>query len=569
MKGFVLAQLAFGPASAALGDRLLRTGWRLETVGATRIGVRGWPMRRIDTTAGPIILIGDAYGDRAPAGEGSPAERVRALLSACWGGFVAVLFDPQERLVGVVRDPTGAIDCVVRRRPDRFIAADDPQALDLAADGGLTPDWKGVAGVLRDWSTLTSAALLETTSTLAPGAWMDPDGRQQQVWRPTDLVRRGRAVDAQGLRATIDETVAALTRGRGPLLVEISGGLDSAIMASSYRATGQGEGSVWLNLFGPFAEADERAYAQAVADRLGVPLTFVERRRDSVAPGLDLAHPRMLRPSPNRMDAAYDRLQRDLCETHGLAAILTGKGGDVAFFQTPTSAIVADEIALRGMAGLMSPTAAVLASRLRRSVWRVMRAGVRQALRSAAPRPLVNPLLHPDVQAMTPPPHPWLTDLQGAPPAKRQQIAGFLSNLNLSSPARRSEHARLLHPALATPVVEATLATPIPRLTGGGHDRLLARQAFADRLPARLLARRSKGELGAYYGQVVAANLEVLRPHLLEGRLASQGLIDREQVEAALQIERLIWQGGYVELMMLALMESWAQAWDPAPSPSP
>lgn len=564
MNGFVLAQFAEGSAGAALGDRLLRAGWCLETVGATRVGVRGWPMRRIDTTAGPIILIGDAYGDRSPAGLGAPADRARALLSACWGGFVAVLFDPQERLVGVVRDPTGVVDCVVRRRPDRFVAADDPQALDLAAEMLSTPDWEGVASVLRDWSTLTSAALLEGTATLAPGAWMDPDGHQQQVWRPADPVRRGRAVDAEGLRATIDETVAALTLGRGPLLVEISGGLDSAIMASSYRAAAQGEGSVWLNLFGPFVEADERAYAQAVADRLGVSLTVIERRRDALASGLDLVHPRMLRPSPNRMDAAYDRLQRDLCETHGLGAILTGKGGDVAFFQSPTSAIVADELALRGMAGLMSPTAAVIASRLRRSVWRVMRAGVRQALRPAVPGPLANPLLHPDVQAMTPPPHPWLTDLHGVPPAKRQQIAGFLGNLSLHSPARRSQRARLLHPALAMPVVEATLATPIPRLTGGGHDRLLARQAFADRLPAPLVARRSKGELGAYYGRVVAANLESLRPHLLEGRLAGHGLIDRDQVAAALQIERLIWQGDYVELMMLALMESWAQAWGPA-----
>ena len=75
------------------------------------------------------------------------------------------------------------------------------------------------------------------------------------------------------------------------------------------------------------------------------------------------------------------------------------------------------------------------------------------------------------------------------------------------------------------------------------------------------MRRRSKAELGGYYGRVVAANIDRLRPHLLEGRLARQGLIDRGQVEAALSVDHLIWQGGYIELMMLALMESWVAAW--------
>lgn len=109
--------------------------------------------------------------------------------------------------------------------------------------------------------------------------------------------------------------------------------------------------------------------------------------------------------------------------------------------------------------------------------------------------------------------------------------------------------------------MEAVLATPSYALTRGGHDRLLAREAFADRLPQALVHRRSKAELGGYYGRVVAANIDRLRPHLLEGHLARQGLVDREQIEAALQVEHLIWQGGYLELMMLGLVESWTKAW--------
>ena len=157
--------------------------------------------------------------------------------------------------------------------------------------------------------------------------------------------------------------------------------------------------------------------------------------------------------------------------------------------------------------------------------------------------------------------HPWLADLTGLGPGKRQQILGFASNLGLHSPSQRTRRVDLLHPALSQPVMEAVLATPTYQLTKGGHDRLLARDAFADRLPTILLQRRSKAELSGYYGRVLAANLDQLRPHLLEGRLAGQGLIDRDQVEAALRVEHLIWQGGYGELMILALVESWLQAW--------
>lgn len=566
MSGFVVAQFALDRAGAAFGDRLARNHWDVEVVGTTRIAVDALPLRRIDTSCGPVILIGEAHGDPTLRVDEDGAARGRALLDALWGGFIAVIFDRADRFLGVLRDPTGAVDCAVRRRPDRFVAANHVEALILASEQACAPAWDGVAGVLRDWNTLSSASLLEDTRTLPPGGWMDPAGRERQLWSPAHYVRTGRAVDAPRLRGVIDETVRSMARGRGPLLTEVSGGLDSAIMASSYRTTGWSEGSLWLNIFGPFAEADERAYAQAVADRLGVALTSVGRTADSVRSGLDLDHPRTLRPWPNRMDADYDRLQAALCEMHGLSGILTGKGGDVAFFQTPTSAIVADELRLRGAAALWSPTGWVLANRLRRSVWRVARAGIAQALRAPPLRPAVNPLLHPDVRGLPPSPHPWVRDLDGVPPAKRQQVAGFVSNLALHSPSRRSRQARLLHPALAQPVMEAVLATPTPELTGGGHDRLLARQAFADRLPPQLVARRSKGELGAYYGRVVGVNLDRLRPHLLEGRLAREGLIDREQVEAALQIERLIWQGGYVDLMMLALMESWAQAWRHEPA---
>ncbi|MGX1693462.1 asparagine synthase-related protein [Brevundimonas naejangsanensis] len=560
----MLGQEADTGACGAMKEAARQRGWTITAVGPSFwIAAERASVTRQSLAIGEVVLIGETVGGAAPVDS-----RVDNIDDACvdltrkvWGRYVAVFLTPHGRLSGVFRDPSGAIDCVVsRRRSAWLIASDTPDWLvDGHEHSGLS--WGAVANVLRDSITLSTADLLQGWKTVYPGALHLPDGRKRTVWSPLQAARRSTSMTTDDLRETVDAAVAGLTRQRSSLLVEVSGGLDSAIMAASLRASAFDGNVLWLNTHGPFPESDERAYATAVAEALGVPLTILSRSARDLAKGLALEHPRSFRPSLNRLDAAYDALQADLCEAHGVEGVLTGKGGDVAFLQTATSDILADELRDRGWAALFGRTAPVLARRMRRSAWRNMRAALASARRPREYSPSANALLHPDIRGAEMPPHPWLVDMDGVGPGKRQQIVGFASNLGLHSPSRRSERAELLHPALSQPVMEAVLATPSYALTKGGHDRLLAREAFADRLPQALVHRRSKAELGGYYGRVVAANIDRLRPHLLEGHLACQGLIDRDQVEAALQVEHLIWQGGYLELMMLALVESWTKAW--------
>lgn len=551
-------------ACGAMKEVARQRGWTITDVGPSFwIAAESASVTRQSLAIGEVILIGETVG-----GAATVDGRVDNIDDACvdltrkvWGRYVAVFLTPNGRLSGVFRDPSGAIDCAVSRRGSAWLIASDTP--DWLVDGhehsGLS--WGAVANVLRDPITLSTADLLQGWKTVYPGALHLPDGRSRTVWSPVQATRRSTSMTTDDLRETVDAAVAGLTRQRSSLLVEVSGGLDSAIMAASLRASEFDGKVLWLNTHGPYPESDERAYATAVAEALGVQLTILSRSARDLAKGLTLEHPRSFRPSLNRLDAAYDALQADLCEAHGVEGVLTGKGGDVAFLQTASSSILADELRDRGWAALLGRTAPVLARRMRRSAWRNMRAAIVSARRPREYSPSANALLHPDIPGAQIPPHPWLVDMDGVGPGKRQQIVGFASNLGLHSPSRRSERADLLHPALSQPVMEAVLATPSYALTKGGHDRLLARDAFADRLPQALVHRRSKAELGGYYGRVVAANIDRLRPHLLEGHLARQGLIDRDQVEAALQVEHLIWQGGYLELMMLALVESWAKAW--------
>lgn len=540
-------------------------GWTVDDIGPSQwLAVQALPLARRRLGDGELLLIGDVIPSRG-ARTDRPANLETAatvLVRQNWGRYVAILLDAAGGLFGVFRDPSGALDCALSRIGSTWIiASDTPDWLIDANPGPAELAWDAVSMALKDPITLSTADLLNGWRTVPPGVLQHADGRRQVLWSPARLARHSEPTEPATLRASVDEAVAGLTGGRAALLVEISGGLDSAIMGAGLKASGFAGAVVWLNTYGPFAESDERLYAAAVAEKLGVSLTVRSRSREDLASGLSLDHPRSLRPSLNRLDAVYDALQGELCEACGAQGVLTGKGGDVAFLQTASSTVLADELRDRGLGALFGPTAPVLARRMRRSAWRVMRGAAAAACRPRAYAPPTNNLLHSDLQGETPSLHPWLTDLEGVGPGKQRQIIGFAGHLGLHGLSLRSERAALLHPALSQPVMETVLATPVYRLTRGGHDRLLAREAFADRLPDLLLQRRSKAELGAYYGRVVAAKADALRAHLLDGQLARHGLIDRRQVEAALQVEHLIWQGGYVELMSLALMESWVRAW--------
>ena len=120
------------------------------------------------------------------------------------------------------------------------------------------------------------------------------------------------------------------------------------------------------------------------------------------------------------------------------------------------------------------------------------------------------------------------------------------------------------HPLLSPPALDAALAIPSYQMVTPGQDRALARAAFGMLLPDEVLRRRSKAELGGYFGQLVSGSLPELREHLLDGRLAARGLVNLERLEANLNSEALIWGVDYLHILFTALIESWVRAWEPA-----
>lgn len=472
------------------------------------------------------------------------AAQARMVCSDHWGRYLLVR--RVEGDVAVLRDPSGALDCVVWRKAGvTLISTSAAAVIDPWLPEGIGLDWNAVAALVGRPGEHRHRLALTGLQAVAGGELrVTGEGVNQgrQIWRPAEVYRDRASRPATDLRGAVERSVRALAGDRR-WIAEVSGGLDSAIVAGVLTTDQRRSVAAWVNHYVDQPEGDERDYARAVAGRHGFTLTEV--RRDGLR--LDAARlaacAETFRPAANDIDPDYNDDIADRIEATGGWGSLTGQGGDAVFFQMPSLLIGLDEIwERRGRARLV--VLHRLSRWLRRPLWP-----------TALARDWREEVCHRAGWD-----HPWLDDLRGVPPAKALQMSALAFCQTFQGPAVRSRLGPCVNPLLSQPVVEAGLALSAVDLTWGGRDRAAARAAFADVLPPSILDRRSKGELGAYYGGAVAAHLDFLRDYLLGGALAEAGLID-PGLEDRLTRDALLWRGGHSHLLSLALTEAWVRRW--------
>ena len=541
---------------APVRHRLSRTGWRRKSC-SPYIQTFAPSAGRLEVTPGfdgHGVLIGDVFGTdgRPLSPEGRSAlgcrrldvKRARAVCSDYWGRYLLLRRTDGETVI--LRDPSGAVDCVVWRKGGvTFIATSADRAIDPWLPEDIAIDWGEVAALVgRPAEYRHRLPLIGLTPVAAGELRTIEQGRSEgeQIWRPADIYRGRTERNAPDLKATVERATRALAGDRR-WLAEVSGGLDSAIVAAALTTEQRRNAVGWVNHYVDNPEGDERLYARDVARLHDFKLTEVRRE------GLRLDADRLersadaFRPAANDIDPDYNDDIAHRIEASGAWGSLTGQGGDAVFFQMPTPLIALDEVWERRLRA--RPVVLHRLSRwLRRPVWP-----------AALAREWREELRH--RRGWT---HPWLDDLRHVPPAKALQISALAFCQTFQGPAQRSRLGPCVNPLLSQPVIEAGLAISVVDLTWGGADRAAARAAFATSLPESVRNRRSKGELGAYYGEAVASRLPFLRDFLLGGALAEAGLIGSE-LSDRLTRDSLLWRGGHSEFLSLAQVEAWIRSW--------
>lgn len=556
---------------AAARTELTRQGWK---TAAQQPGLEVWVPTRDPpllylSPVGDGLIIGAVFGQPEGAWGPDPLATASALCRAVWGRYLAVFRQPGGRAQAMFRDPSGGVEALTWRAGGlSLIASDAANLLEAVPPIDLAIDWDRLGAALADPIALAGACPLLGVTTVCPGGLRNlDDGGETLVWTPGAFARDALGDTPETRRAivdTLDRVVSALAKPGGRAVAELSGGLDSSIVASALvRAPGI-KVAQWIHYFVEDAGGDERSYARAAAHKLGVDLAEVSKATHGIRLDALAVAAGAIRPSGAVADAHYDQDMAERCRALGAEQIFTGLGGDTVFMQGGTPLLAADDYWRRPIWRASLRPALDVARHANRSVWSVWRQA-QVARFNPSPKPYAMEVGHLSAKARAAKGagglHPWLADLEGVAPAKRRQVMHLAHQLLVVGRTARGQQAQIVNPLLSQPVMELCLRLSTRALTAGGDDRSFARQAFRDRLAPEVFARRSKGDLGRHYGRAIAEDLEAVRELLMEGALARAGLIDTEALDVMLTPENLIWRGPYREIVSMVVLEQWARSW--------
>lgn len=503
----------------------------------------------------------------------TPPARDRHLVAGCWGDYVAFLHDAAKAATTVVRAPSGGVPAfrttvdgvtLISSTPEWLLAlAQRPAAIDWhfvahhLAFPHLRPGATGLAGVdelfAGDANCFTAAGV-QRLSVWTPWTFA---GAERQLVDPAEADR--------AVRQSIELAVAGLVRGRRSVLLELSGGLDSSVLAAALAASGASASAI--NLVTPGSEGDERTYARATAERTGLVLA-----EQAVASDVDLTAPvamRTARPGIPAILRPADELLAAIASEGRADAFISGTGGDCVFCSPASAAPAADALRAFGMGRRFLRAVREITEIHDTNLWTAGSMAWRQAHRPPIHRvwPNNDAFLVRDRLPDQPDSHPWLDEPDDALPGHRSHIRAVIAAFAHLDGYARHAVAPSLFPLLSQPVMEACFRVPNWLWIAGGRDRAVARQAFRDVLPAKVLDRRSKGGMDAYCIRNFEANRTRLEPFLLDGHLARAGLLDRPAVAAFLRRPVGPRDQRFYRLLPVIDAEAWVRGWfEPAPA---
>nr|WP_246543347.1 asparagine synthase C-terminal domain-containing protein [Novosphingobium profundi] len=447
----------------------------------------------------------------------------------------------------------------------------DPEL--IAATGYWRPAiaWANLACHLYTRGLPTPATSLEGLVEILPGHTCDICDASvpiEALWSPWDHVASDAVADrqeqAEALRRTVQNAVSAWSSRYSSILIGVSGGLDSSIVAASLtrgdvRVTG-------VTLITEDPDGDERPFTRQLAQGLGLEIHEIPYDLADIDLGLScVAH--LARPIGRSHALAYDRPMHRLARASGVEAFFSGNGGDNVFYYTQSANPVADRLLadgagvgalhtlrdvsrLTGCTPLQAAAATIASLRTRRGGYQWRTDPTFLHARTCAD------LVH------LPAEHPWLREGRARAPGKAAHIAALLRIQSGLEGYDRSLPP-MINPLMSQPVIERCLAVPSWMWVEAGRDRALARRAFAPLLPDAIHQRRSKGGPDGFANQVIHRHRAEIIERLTCGHLAREKIIDSQAIVTLLSDERPTLGADQARLLSLLDTEAWVSHWSP------
>jgi asparagine synthase (glutamine-hydrolysing) len=440
-----------------------------------RAGLRARLGGTLTSSAGDVELLAAAverWGD--------------AFVDHLLGDFAAVVVDTRRRRVVCARDHLGVKPLYYATCGPVFVAAsevravlahpDVPDAFNAEAFTAYAEHWVvPESTVYKAINPLPMGSLVRVTVERA-----DPPVR---YWNPTAEPDHGRTASAfiEEYRWLVDEAVRDRLRSSGPVVVSMSGGLDSTSLATRALALSRNEPGVAevrlaSAVFPGHPRIDESHQIDVMERALAAPIRRVRPRpRTPKDLAAEVDRYGELPDAPN--DVSPFLVRTDLDER----VMLTGLGGDDWFFAPAglelTYAVrngqfvTAVRAARRGRAEgrYSSATGALWRNGVRPQVARVVHAGRARAYAPGVPfdaRPLLD----------------WL----------RNPLLG--SRLSVLERRTSGHGFEVRHPLHDPRLIQLSLRLPAGMRSIDGDSRWLPRRAMSGQMPEEVRLRREKAE---------------------------------------------------------------------------
>jgi asparagine synthase (glutamine-hydrolysing) len=544
------------------------------------------------------VLLGSLYCRNASFEDDSPARAAnlgceqsrailrsngRCLISDYWGDYVAILPDETApTLTHVIKDPTGNLPCFCtswRGVNILFSSIADCLHLQLLQ---FSVNWSFIARRIGGGVFDTDLNCLNEVSQVGRGECLQLDSSRANslqrliYWNPVDFAESGAVIDnerfaATALRATIRSVTHTLASCHQGILLRLSGGLDSSIIASCLRQVPTGPAVTAFTYYVPEGNSDERRWARLAAQHVGFS-EHIEHALETKHLQVDgiLGMRPLAAPVPLMAYLGGGANESRAAEARGHTAIFSGDGGDSMFGGESVGLVIDDFLSRKHLRWRIIPLAAQVALYKDSVVWKILIDGLRRwcfgariddfRARLLMSTGLGAKALRDSVLNEIRYPHAWFRDLDRVPWRTIWRMGNLLNTPSFYDPFRDAceMYPQTVAPIYAQPVVELALRIPLYVHFLHGRERGLARQAFADDIPAAICRRRWKDRAPGAFEEMTLGNREFIRETLRSGNLAAKGLINPAAIDELLRgagRERSLFVG---ELYTFMDLEMWS-----------
>ncbi len=520
-------------------------------------------------TSGPVFdpVFDDGETERVVRSRG------RRLVERYWGHYVAFLQSGDGQEQYVLRDPTGGLPCFRLDAGGIEVIVSDMEdyvRLDLAR---FSINWQHVTAFFHHVRLVTEATGFNEVAQLNAGeclAIANNGKTRSSYWDPVAVCKANVIEDPERARSSLRDEIQACINAWAScyqgVVLELSGGLDSSVVAACLAKANSSPKVLCVNFYSEDAEGDERPFARAAARRTGFGL--VESQLDATGESLEgqLDKSRLPTPAVLGLVGKATSHRARLVADERAGAVFTGRGGD-QLFQHDNGDHVAAEFAHRhGLRPKLFEIIVDTARATRRSIWSVLAAALRDGVFKRAHDPYAEfetpPILTDTAEAALESGayrHAWVDGAAGLPASKIRQIFHVVD----CQPFHQLPYpyAELVHPLVSQPVIERCLQVPGYVLARRGVGRALLREAFGDDLPAEIANRQSKGGTTTHLIRTMLANRTFMREFLLDGTLVREGILDRAALEKRLSERALVLGVDTASILKATRAEAWLRNW--------